>query len=230
MGNAYVSAVNDLTAIYWNPAGLVWVESSFIFGIRRDGPYDYIAIKPDNNPLAYAYIKNNRGEFLLISYGHKITETSAWGINIGPDTSSDNPYGITVSASYLVKYPYWRAGLLWQNIVNIRPSVTWSNEYLTICGEIYNLFSYNERYEIRTGASLKVSKLMSIQTGYRNYTSSWDVTYGGTTYRHILGAYDFDYGLTFHFKKLKISAAIEQTTIEDGYTCQNYVISGSWGF
>jgi hypothetical protein len=232
MGDAYVSAVDDVTAVYWNPAALVWVEPSFALGIRREVPYDYIAIKPNNNPLAYAYInKSDKERFLLIAYGQKITENSAWGFSIGPDDDPDNPYGITFDTSYLVKYSHWRIGLLWQDFLNVRPSVTWSNNYLTVCGEIYNLFSnYDERYEIRTGVSLKVLPFMSIQAGYRNYTSHWDVTYGGNTYRNILGAYDIDYGLTFYFNKLKISAAMEQTTIEDGYTVQNYLISGSWAF
>ena len=64
MGDVYVSAVDDVTAVYWNPAALVWVEPSFALGIRREVPYDYIAIKPDNNPLAYAYInKSNKKDF-----------------------------------------------------------------------------------------------------------------------------------------------------------------------
>jgi hypothetical protein len=231
MGDAYVSVVDDVTAVYWNPAALVWAEPSFALGIRRDGPYDYIAVKPDDNPFAYAYIKRgNHDEFFLISYGQKISETSAWGMSVGPDNSTDNPYGITFSTSYLAKYPHWRVGLLCQNIVNVRPSVTWTNDYLTVCGEIYNLFNYDERYEIRTGASLKVLPFMSVQAGYRNYTSHWDVIYGGETYRHVLGAYDIDYGLTFRFNKLKISAAVEQTRIEDGYMEQNYLISGNYFF
>ncbi len=115
MGNAQVAAVNDVTAAYWNPAGLMGVESTQLGLMHAEwfagiGKYDYVG-------LAKPFASGARiGGFSLIRFGVDDIPNTLFLVEPEGSVNYDNLSTFSAADyaalfSYAQQYKQFRVGL-----------------------------------------------------------------------------------------------------------------------
>ncbi len=109
MGGAFVAIANDLTAGYWNPAGLVQIRGRGVAGMHAETfgqllNHDYLSYsRPIAGPSATAI-----GVSLIRLGGGGIKLTAVPHPNLPPDTTENRPYVVkeTGHADYTLFFTY----------------------------------------------------------------------------------------------------------------------------
>lgn len=143
MGGAYIGLADDISATYWNPAGLVQLDKPqatvMYTGSNRDSInyQDYYAMGTGNRRLGWAISKISykldlgggidKQTWWWGSLGFKITGSTALGVNVRKitDSFSNVSTDMAIDAAFFQNFgPKFSAGLLVQNINEPETTVT----------------------------------------------------------------------------------------------------------
>jgi hypothetical protein len=188
MGYANVAAVNDATAAYWNPSSMA--ANSIEFGTVIIGNQtEYFVSFTDNHWSFYKFDYYNQGNFWGINHSFRLTRSITASIGVFYD--ADDGLLPSFSATYQAKN--LRYAIL-ANGGNVRPSVSFQNEWFTACYESYDVFRQSNDQEQRFGIEIKYKEI-AFRKGYK-YVDTPMETFSVNTY-----------GLGFTFKNISLDYA-----------------------
>jgi len=228
MGGAFIAVADDVNTVYWNPAGLSNIKETEIGVQRTTNNRNYInyidviefvaPMKKGISGIGLHYTNNRdasyfgdssdgftnyKSDWVTLSYGTKVTDNFAVGINVRQDTESASNAtinGVKQSKSYsdsntgidlgfLGTAGKWSYGMLIQDankrkvffgygemIRNYRPGVAYRPDNKTIIGfDAYNVMpSEGAETEYSVGVEHKISNEVRARIG--NYHGA--MTYG----------------------------------------------------
>jgi hypothetical protein len=167
MGWCGVAISDDATASYWNPAALVWAKDGFMYGSIW-GSTDLAA---KYGSFGFHYVDQWNKWYWQIGYGHQLNKNLAVGFNVGWAGYNNcyPPYnGPSADVSCLYRVEGFSFGVLAQNLVNIRPEIAYSTEFITLSAGIYDLLNvYSLRY-FHVGVEICPFPILALRGGYNS--------------------------------------------------------------
>ena len=167
LGWSGVAIADDATASYWNPAALVWAKDGLLWENIRNRKV--IAIKEDN--IGFHFVGTSGQTYWRVSYGHQLASNSALGINVGWNdfyNSISDYNGPSVDVSYTLRSGNMIFAILGQNIGNIRPSIAYQDDYITITADAYDVLELCPLRHYRAGIELVPISFLSLRWGYES--------------------------------------------------------------
>jgi hypothetical protein len=190
MGWCGVAISDDATCSYWNPAALVWAKDGVLW--ENISHKTVFAIKEDN--CGFHYVDAWDKTYFAFSYAVPFVHSSSFGINIGvmeqDYLTSDwmecfyrDGKRLSLDLSYFIKYGSISCGLLAQDLGNIRPGLSYSNNFLVAAVEYYDMFDVLDMRCWRFGIELNPVSPLSLRFGYNeddgnSYGIGFEVSFG----------------------------------------------------
>jgi hypothetical protein len=174
MGWAGVAISDDATVSYWNPAN-IWAKDGFYW--ENFGERTALAIKQSN--YGFHYVDEWDKTYWRLSYGNKTSNNSAFGISVGWEEYHgyfSDYKGPSADISYIYKKDHFTYAILAQNIGNIRPTIAYQNNFITITTSIYDIFNLCPLRHFQTGIEVTPIPFISFRGGYNGFYEIF--TYG----------------------------------------------------
>lgn len=226
MGNAFIGVADDAYATYWNPAGLAFfirpelTYTGIVYERNKSGYDDYISIAYPINwgTLGLSFMHDSwsgiqasgKTYWWILSYGRKISESLALGLNIRPKSkevkegsSIDDSNYTSVDLALLWKWKRFSFGFLLQNInkpsftllgrkteyfMNVRPGVAFRpTKDILLSAEIYDLTASGQpEATFRVGGEYILDRV-ALRGGVRRLNTDLREITGGIGYEIING-------------------------------------------
>lgn len=159
MGGAFIGVADDITAVYWNPAGMANLQGLVFHSTitlspigERMGYREFYAAGETfgNMGAALSYIERLRESGILekwyvISCGATLPSSPflSMGTNLRYESHSDGTWRVQIDLGTLWQLDAkWKAGFLYQSLNNFRWGISYqANDTLKVSADIYNAFN-----------------------------------------------------------------------------------------
>lgn len=205
MGWAYVSVVDDASAVYWNPAIIPIVNNTIILGNMSE-PYGqkYLIIK--SGSIGFLALDEITDQYYKLATGKEILTNLYIGGSIEYGKTAFNEKSWNIDLSILYKFYKFNLGLLLQHIDDVRPSISWHDKNFTFAIDGYDILNKYDYKNTRLGFEYKIY-FLSVRGGYEINQ--------GSNCENVHNGYNLSYGIGLNFNKIKFDiSTIRQKSIE----------------